>query len=408
VSAATASGDVILVHYTSQLNLAADTTYTFTNHVSVISVDKDASDAPTAMGTGGWIGHSATAYSIIIAGAYKLFFYGITLRIGGSATKGITLSGSDGTSAVYESCYLWLGSATGGTLIVGSGASAYNYFAELINTTVRFGATAQSLSVKGRLSWLGGDVASAGSSPTTLLTTGNGCQNAIIRGADLSHCGANTLVGSAASGPFTATFDRCKLGASYVAMASQSPANLSSAEVYILDCSSGDTNGLYAYHNALGSMVSDPDIYYTSGAAGQSWKIVTTANAAYHSPFCTPWISEYHSGTSAITPRLEILRDGSTTAFNDDEVWSEWAAKVTASSTRASLYSDRRGLTASAAAQANGAGTGSWTGEGGTAWSGKADSGASLTPAEAGDISGRVCVGAASTTVYVNPQMLTA
>ena len=58
--------------------------------------------------------------------------------------------------------------------------------------------------------------------------------------------------------------------------------------------------------------------------------------------------------------------------------------------------------------QAAGAGLGSWTGESGTAWSGKVDSGASVTPAETGYLSGRVCVGAASITVYVDPVIRTA
>ena len=53
-----------------------------------------------------------------------------------------------------------------------------------------------------------------------------------------------------------------------------------------------------------------------------------------------------------------------------------------------------------------GAGLGSWTGEGGTAWSGKADAG-SITPAESGAIRGRWVVGEPSITVYVDPQIRT-
>ena len=57
------------------------------------------------------------------------------------------------------------------------------------------------------------------------------------------------------------------------------------------------------------------------------------------------------------------------------------------------------------AAQATGMGTGSWTGESGTAWSGKLAPASSITPAEIGELRARVCVGLASATVYVDPQI---
>lgn len=410
VSAATASGDIILVHYTSQLNLAADTTFTFLNNVSVISVDKDASDAPTAMGTGGWIGHSTTTYGITLAGAYRVYLYGITLRLASSSTRTINLAATDGADQTIENCYLWVGTtASGGSVILGAGSSSSNGSVWSKNSTWRFGAASQGITLGARLLVEGGSISSAGSAPSTLFNSFYPNAAPVwFRGVDLSFLGSGTLVGSAGSGAVTFNFDRCLLGTSYVALATQTPANLSAAEVYILDCSTGSAQGLYGYHNAQGSVVSDTGIKLTASAAGQSWKVTTTANASFYTPFVTPWISFYHSGTSAITPRIEILRDGSTTAYNNDEVWSEWLVKVTASSPLATLYSDRRGLTSSAAAQDTGAGTGSWTGASGTAWSGKCDSGASVTPASVGDLSGRLCVGAANATVYASPEPLVA
>jgi hypothetical protein len=55
--------------------------------------------------------------------------------------------------------------------------------------------------------------------------------------------------------------------------------------------------------------------------------------------------------------------------------------------------------------QATGAGAGSWTGENATAWFGKCDSGAAITPAEVGEIIGRLVVGEPSITVYLDPQI---
>jgi hypothetical protein len=58
-------------------------------------------------------------------------------------------------------------------------------------------------------------------------------------------------------------------------------------------------------------------------------------------PFVTPWVDWYNTGTSAITPFFEILRDGSTTAFTDQEVWAEFSEKDVSGFTLATLSRDR-------------------------------------------------------------------
>jgi len=120
----------------------------------------------------------------------------------------------------------------------------------------------------------------------------------------------------------------------------------------------------------------------------------------------------FNTGTSAITPRLELLRDGTVTPYTTAQVWGEFLAKTTAGSTQSTDYDDAQELSdflsgATAANQAAGAGTGSWTGASGTAWSGKVDSGAPITPAELGYLSARVNVAIPSTTLYVDPQIRT-
>jgi hypothetical protein len=117
--------------------------------------------------------------------------------------------------------------------------------------------------------------------------------------------------------------ERCKIGAGVTILASQTtnPTN-GSPHVYLFDCHSGDTHGIFGFYSAMGQVTSDTGIYYTTGAAAQSWKIVTTSLATRMNPFVTPWVDWYNTGTSAITPYFEILRDGSTTAFTDQEVWA--------------------------------------------------------------------------------------
>ena len=69
------------------------------------------------------------------------------------------------------------------------------------------------------------------------------------------------------------------------------------------------------------------------------------------------------------------------------------------------LVSDRMTPLGTPANQSDGAGTGSWTGEGGTAKSLKLEAG-SISPAENGHIRCRIAVGAASVSdIYVDPEI---
>lgn len=412
VTAATASGDVILVHYTHQENLAIATTYTFGNNVNIISVNKDSSDAPTAMGTGGWVGHGGGSNSVdvILNGAFKVSLFGMTFRTSGSDVNNLDFATSDGSHFEFDNCYIWQGcSSASANINVGSSSStAANGFAKFTNSTFRFGNISQSLRVgQCRALFEYCTIASAGSAPTTLFdSSGRGGPTVEFLGCNLSYV-TGTLVASMSAVPGSVVFSQCKLGANVTILATQTPANKSSGAAYVFDCSSGDTHTFMGYYDAFGSCVSDTGIYYTTGAAAQSWKIVTTANCSYYTPFVSPFVDFYNTGTTSITPRFEILRDGSTTAFQDDEVWGEFFVKSTSGSTQSTPSSDRMALLGTPANQATGAGTGSWTGEAASAWSGKIDSGVAVTPAEVGAIRGRVVVGEPSITVYVDPQVRT-
>lgn len=422
VTAATAAGDVILVHYTHQEpTLAADTTYGFGANLSVISVNKDSSDAPTVMDTGGWIGDSVNNRGITLSGAFRVFFSGVTFRTSGSTADEIRIDGSDGSHFEFEGVYFWNGNTSANSYIrIGTDSS--NQYLRFTNCKFRFGNASQVIAIRGgRVEFDGCSVASAGSAPSILFedafggtNTGAAGPDVYLTGCDLSYV-TGTLVGSMNNQARTFRFVQCKLGVNVTVLATQTPANKSSGAAYVFDCNSGDTHGMFAYYDAFGSCVSDTGIYYTTGAAAQAWKIVTTANCSYYTPFVSPFVDLYNTGTSAITPRFEILRDASTTAFTNDQVWGEFFVKKDTGSTQSTEYSDRMAVLGSAGNQDAGAGLGSWTGWTGApvgggndnAWSGKVDSGSAVTPAENGHIRGRVCVGVTSSTVYVDPQIRT-
>lgn len=413
VSAASSSGDQIIIDASSPpADISANTTYTFLNNISIIASTNSGTSTitPTAMGASTWIGSSSASYSLTLAGAYKIYLYGITLRTAGSSIAAISVGVTDNCDFELDTCYLWGGTtyAFGTGVNIGGGGFGGNSHVRLRNCTIRFGHASHYALLGNRVEMYGCTLSSAGSVPTNLFKSANGLSSACSVGCDWSYVGSGNLVDGSPNSSPTYTFSRCKLGSGYVMLGSSTPANMGGAEVYVWDCASGDTHGLMGYANAFGSVVSDSGITYSAGATANSWKIVTTAAASLTHPFKTPWLHGYWTGTSAITPRFEILRDGSTTAYKDDEVWANFLAKVTSGSTAATEYNDRVAVAGTGASQASGAGLGSWAGESGTAWSGKVDSGSSLTPAEVGTLSGRVCVGAASATVYMHPEILTA
>lgn len=403
-----ANGDKIVVDVTNPpADIAASTTQTFVANVSVIASTNSgtATITPTPMGTTSWLGNSGvTSYVQVYQGAFKVYFYGITFRSNGAGTANFQFNASDGGHFEFEECYFWDGiSNTTQRIDFGNPASTNNQYTRLLNCTLRFNNANHQFRPSGCFHMEGGSVSSAGTAPTGFITFSVvPAATQRFTGVDLSFI-TGTLIVGASTIAVEAIFERCKFGAGVTVLGPVTPANKSSAMVYVLDCASGDTHGLFGYYDSFGSVVSDTGIYYTSGPANQSWKIVTTANCSYATPFVTPWIANYNDALSSITPYLEILRNGSATAYQDNEVWAEFAAKVTSGSTQATLYKDRMALAGTPANQAAGAGLGSWTGESGTAWSGKIDSGSSFTPAELGDISARISVGAPSITVYVDP-----
>jgi hypothetical protein len=413
LAAAATAGDRVIIQYNAvpsgDAELAADTTYTPAANIQIISASNDGGSAftPTAMGTANWIGNSTTNRGIIIAGSDRISLWsGVTLRTAGASADDLSLSSSAtiGQQTRYEGCYFWLGGTNTSSRL---NVTADRAYVECHDCTFRLGSTPQRIVFDGGKAVLTNcTLSSAGSTPTTAFAGSTFDASVTMIGCDLSIV-TGTLIADCAQ-VLEFVFDRCKLGAAVTVLASQTsnPTRVSGSAL-ILDCASGDTQVFFGYYNALGSVVSDTGIYFTAGDAAQSWKIVTTANARFGAPFVTPPIARYNSTLSSITPYLEILRDGSTTAYQDDEVWARFQAKTTSGFTTASTYTDRMTVAGTPANLSAGAGLGSWTGESGTAWSGKIESGSAFTPAEVGDITVTIQVGEPSITVYVDPQIRT-
>jgi hypothetical protein len=411
VTAATADGDIIKVHAGHVEALAADTTYSFGANVRTICVNKDSSDALAQMdGSTQYIGHTSSGRSILIAGANRdLYFYGMAFIVKGSDK--LVLAAADGMAVICENCYLKGGQSDGGIAVGNTDCQ--------VAVTIRGGSvvfdsiTGCYINLRGDLTMQGVTVLPGGATLATgliaVVDNDPGGVTALFDGCDFSALGGTVAVKNCTSAAGRFVFSNCRFGSSWVGLDTQTNLNRSSAEVWFFNCASDDQHYHIAHYNSLGQTTVDTGIYANDNITDTalSWKIVTTANCSFYDPYESPWLPVYHVGTSAITPYLECVRSGSSTAFQNDEVWSEWSYQGTSGYPQATLVlSDRMTPLGTPADQtASSKGASDWTGENATSWFGKLGPAASFTPAEVGHIRARVCVGEPSTTVYVDPQI---
>lgn len=422
LAAATSGSDSVIIQYdavpAADAELSTDTTFTLPAGVSVIAASNDGGSAytPTAMGVGNWIGNSTTNRGITMSGGATAYLYGLTLRVSGTNADDIVLAGGSGSDHTYEGCLIWqANSNSGADIILTSNTASSEHAVRLIGCTLRFGSTAQTLQVgTGLIHMENTTVSPLGQAPTTLLGT-NGAAKLRALGCDFSI--ATNLLGVQVSGSMLAILDRCKLPSTF-AVAQTTYNNASQLEAFASDCDAGDVHYQFLHFNNLGSLsvaVGGSEPYITSDGAEidesgtkATWKIVTTGNATFANPYRSPWISHYNETTTALSPYFECLVKGASATFNESVIWSEWAYKAASGSTLATIdISDRGGVKSSTTAQASSSlGAGDWTNEDGSANTYlKLGPSSSITPAEVGDISGRVCVGLQSSTFYIDPQI---
>jgi hypothetical protein len=413
-TAAAAAGDTIYIHAES-FAIASTTTFTLNgttaSPVKLICTNDKASEPPTVLSTGAVITGAATiGVSLTVNGC--CYIYGVEFISGGSSNAAnISLSTSDEKEVEAESCKFTIGNTNNNSRIFFGADSASNKSLKTKNCTFTFGNS----SVQGfamACDWFsdGDRFKKTTTSPSVLFKENYRANSSRILGADFTDI-TTALFGASAYSSGVTFVSNSKL-ASGVSIVS-GYTNLGHGDVYLFNCSAGDEHYHFAHYNGRGETTVSTSIYANDGAeyntAGDkySWKIVSTANCSMHTPYVSPWIHTHHEGTSAITPYLEILRDGSTTAYQDDEVWAEFSYQGTTGFPLGVFVNDRMTLLGTPANQAAGVGLAGWTGEAGSAWSGKLATNATITPAEIGNLSARVCVGEPSITVYVDPQIRT-
>jgi len=378
----------------------------------LISTSDTTNAPPTSIADGAHFNASAQTSAINLSINGKAFISGFSITPSSSTGDGrIYLAQTDDSMIALESCSLLITNtnSTGGLYIGNIGSNA-RFITE--NCTLKLGNNAsQKISTANRWSSVGDTFQITTTQPTAYFNIGAGNAASIIdiEGGDLSVI-TSTLVAGSTTMASTITLYGCKLGSGVAILAAQTgPAH---AEAWVVDCSSGDTHYEFAHYNYWGNTTVSAAIYlntangaaYNVAGSKYSWR-VESVNGTFQTPYVSPWIDVYNEATAAVTPRLEVLRDGSTTAYNDNQVWAEFRYKGTSGFTTLSCVNDRCGLVATAAAQGSSSmGASDWVGE--TApWYGKLEPSSTITPAEIGAMGARVCVAGANV-VYVNPKLL--
>jgi hypothetical protein len=401
---AAAAGERVFVDSAHTDTIVADLVIATTAAgVQVISTSDTATEPPATYAAGATITGSATSgVDIDIRGGswFGFTFIPSNTTLGG----GLRLSSVDDKATYLESCTFNAGTISTNFITLGTNSAA-NVLVETRNCSFVWGHASQDLNVQGPWRDIGSDLGAGAATPSPLMAMAQG-PDIELYGSDLSDF---TTPFAAGTSPYYARLYGCKLHASF------SPPSFTvdaSGEIWMYDCASGDEHFRLRHYNYRGNTTStatgaipSTDAGTYDGTNAHSLVVIANAAATIGKPYQTPWSSVYHAGTSAITPRLEILRDDSTSAYTDGEVWAEWLYKGTSGSTRYSFVSDRRGVLTAAANQADGAGLGAWANESGTAKSMKLTPTSAITPAEIGSLMVRVCI-TANLGVNVNLKIL--
>jgi len=290
----------------------------------------DAAEPPTALATTATV---TTTGAVAISFLGFAYCYGITFNAGTGSTLGAHILWTSAAS------WWWRFEACGFAILNTNSANQYriggalttddDQFLEWVNCTATFGATGQSLALRGApFVWTTGSLSGA-TIPTTLLSlTGNGFISfARLFGVDLSAAGSGkTLASFLASAIVDIEGHHCKLGAS-VTLIGGTPTGQGSGHIWFDNCDSADTNYRMQRSQYQGDVYSETVVVRNGGATDGttrlSWRMVTSADSKLYSPLPSPVIAQWNDTTgSAKTLTVSLILDGAA-ALDDDEVWVE-------------------------------------------------------------------------------------
>lgn len=334
-----AAGDTYYVAQDHAETAAAATTITFKGTSAapdiILCVDRAGSVPPVSADlrtTGSITTTGANSLSIgATASATVVYIDGLIFSSGSGATTAALIFNL-GWQYFKNCTFVKAGTSAQSAAFSLNGSNTVNSPQTIIwdGCTVQFGNTGDSIRT-GQCTFIWKNTASAiagATLPTTLFAQSSATYTTtnILDGVDLSTLGSGkTLVGAAASGNKFALIN-CKLGASVTISATPTTPGGTSTDVQISDSSTNQARQeRYLYQ---GTLTTETTIVPTSNPASDgvtpyTWKVATTANTKWQSPFETFVYAEWNGVVdgSTLTRTFEIVNDGTT--LTNAEVWAE-------------------------------------------------------------------------------------
>lgn len=410
-AAVEAAGDNIWVASTHSETTAASVAYAWAGNNRIVSVDKTSGEPPTTVAAGAYVAVSGAQNLTINNAATDVYVNGLVFNVAsGSGNVRYFISSSSASSAAYatfENCEIaYAGTSSSSYIVFGNNNAATIQSTLVKNTKFSFGSTSQGVGFNCVNTVIeGGSISSGGSAVTVFVRTGNG--NGTISGFDFSNAASSfSVFSSTLTGKFVVR--DCKMPASWTGSVGSAAPTSPGTRFELYNCDSADTNYRIEIMDYAGTLKQETTIVRTGGATDGttplSWKMVSTANANFTTHnFRSAEIVRWNETTgSAITVTVETLTDNVT--LKDDQCWLEVMYLGTSGVPLGSWISDAKASPlATAANQTTSSAT--WTTTGLTTPV-KQQLAVTFTPQEKGFIHARVCVGKASTTVYVDPKLV--
>lgn len=366
---------------------------------NIYAVDQTAGVPP---GSGNLVTTASESMNVAgnFAGGGVGIFNGLIINYGSGAVTANLRPATNNYYWEFDNCALnSLGTgANGGPLMVGLGGTFW-----LKNTTVQFAAASGSIALNaGQFIWENTLSAIQGATlPTNLFGSSNaGFATALVRAVDLSALGSGKTLAQPGQNPIISFID-CKLGASVTVA---SVASATTPTVNLIRCDSGATNYRIERYQYQGTQTTETTIVRTGGASINgtpvSWKIITTANSRWISPFqCIP-LQVSNLVTTSVTVTVYGIW-GSASLPNNDDIWIEAEYLGSALTPQGTLINDTK---------VNNLATGTPLASDASTWGGSVGSNTkfkmtvTLTAGMTGQITVRVFAAKATTTFYIDPQ----
>lgn len=366
---------------------------------------------PTTLEKGAtWLVADLFSTAIQLNGSF--YCYGVSFRSGQStSTVLIRMGGATENVQIFEQCdFQLVGTGTGSFEFSGSGAGKTT----LKNCDIKLAAASQYINLKSSsFLWDGGTVLSGSVSPTYIFGTSaiNIASTSVISGVDFSNFGSSVNIANATS-PIRLILRNCKLPASWSGSLVNSTGGQAGFRAEMHNCDSGDTNYRIWIEDYAGSVKQDTGIYLdggtTDGTTSLSYKFASSANCNFASGRL--YGPEMHIWNEAvgvpITTNVEIAHSsqgaGTDGVLQNDQIWLE-VMYLGTSGYPLGTWTNNAKTDVLAMATDQPISTATWQGTT-SGWDTQKLS-VTFTPQKKGVIVARVVMGAASKTVYVDPNI---